>query len=165
MTRKLKSFSVFTRKFLRWRAERDEEPRSAAEADAAGPWQILPLADGRLGLFRQGESPAAGDPPEAVFWSAEDASLTAAILPATGRDPLYLLQSEATAEGFPSESGGEIVGYLRLFNPDVTAYLHAAACIQRSPDSYARFLAAGSGLLLARADRIFTARELAEEET
>jgi hypothetical protein len=156
-----KPFPAFTEELLRLlseKAERDTEPRSASEADLAGPWTIEPLPGGAFGLFRLGEHPDRGDHPFCAFPSREDALLTAAILPAVGRDPIYRLRTEPTPEGFAVESEGDVVGHLNLFNPDVTAYLHLAGFFTRSPEALARLLEATSGLTLAHVGKILLER-------
>jgi hypothetical protein len=152
-----KPFSAITPEYLRFLAERDDEPRTAAEADLAGPWHIAPLSDGRHGLFRLGEDPRRGHPPFCTAQGEEEALLLAALLPGTGRDPLYRLQTEAAPEGFAIESDGEVVAHLSLFDPSVADTLHAFACALRSPVSFAYLIQAASGLALAHVDRILTA--------
>jgi hypothetical protein len=139
-----KPLNAFIPDILRWLAKRDSEPSTTAEAEVAGPWKVVPLVAGGFGLFQVGESPDA-DVPAATLTSNELALLTAAILPGTGRDPLYRLDPEDTPQGFAIESGNEVVGHLPLFNPDVTAALHVAGCLLRSPAALARLLEAGSG--------------------
>jgi hypothetical protein len=152
-----KRFPVFSSEFKRRMSKRtagDIEPSSASEADLAGPWRVIPLADGGHAVFRLGESPEEDDLPAATFADLEHALLAAAVLPGSGRDPLYRLGAEEAAQGFAVHGAGEIVGYLRLFNPDVTAALHVLGCVLRSPDSFARVLEAASGLTLDHADKI-----------
>jgi hypothetical protein len=72
-----KLFTVFPMELLRWFAERDDEPRTAAEADVFGPWQVVPLPAGTHGLFRWGEGPD-NHLPALTFKKREDALLAAA---------------------------------------------------------------------------------------
>jgi hypothetical protein len=151
------SFRIFCLEFLHRLAKRDE-PRTASEADVAGPWRLVPLGGGEHGLFRLGESPERGDRPEAVFADLEHAWLGLALLPGTGRDPLYHLGTEETPRGFPLSTGGEVIGYLRLFNQEVPTAFHTAGCLLRSPDAIARLLQASGSLTLERVDRILAER-------
>jgi hypothetical protein len=88
----------------------------------------------------------------------ENAVLVAAILPGTGRDPLYRLLPEETPRGFAIQSEGEVVGHIPLYMPAVAEALHVVGCVLRSPSTLARVLQAGSGPALARAGRALVAR-------
>ena len=97
--------NAFTVEFLQ-RLDEIREPDGAHEADVAGPWAIRPvLYRGATGfaVLREWESleNGAGDVPYAVFGRRELALLAAAVLPATGREPLFRLATEPDAEGFP----------------------------------------------------------------
>jgi hypothetical protein len=116
--------NAFTVDFLR-RLDEIGEPDGAHEADVAGPWTVRPvLYRGGPGfaVLREWESlpegaegaeraePAAGaargagrtgDIPYAVFRRREVALLAAAVLPATGRELLFRLDTEPDADGFP----------------------------------------------------------------
>jgi hypothetical protein len=95
--------NAFTADFLS-RLDEIAEPDGAHEADAAGPWAIQPVPyRGGTGfaLLREWESLEAGDVPYAVFRRREIALLAAAVLPATGREPLFRLDTEPDAAGFP----------------------------------------------------------------
>jgi hypothetical protein len=153
-----KPFTIFTPEFENAMAERDIEPGSAAEAEVAGPWQIVPLPAGGFGLFQLGESPEAGDRPAGTFKTYDCALATAAVLPGTGRDPLFRLNPDDTPDGFAIESEGEVVGHLRLFNPDVTTALHVVGCLQRAPSALARVFEGTSGPALARLGRVLALR-------
>jgi hypothetical protein len=149
-----KPFSVvWSPEFLRWLQERDGEPRTAAEADKAGPWRILPLPDGTLGLYRRGENPDR-HAPAALFKSQEDALLAAAVFPAIGRDPLYRLLPDPTPSGFALVAAGEVVGHLPLFEPAVADGLHLLGSLLRSPAALAHLLEAASGPALEHAGKL-----------
>ena len=112
--------NAFTALFLGRLADRDEPP-TAGDADVAGPWQIEPIPGHGFGLFRIGESLARGFAPVAVFPSRWLALVMAAILPGTGRDPLFRIEKEPDADGvypliLPGLDGGEVVGRLQLFD-------------------------------------------------
>jgi hypothetical protein len=144
-------------------SERDES-RTAAEAEVFGPWKVLPLPDGTHGLFRWGEA-ADEEFPTAAFKLREDALLAAAVLPATGRDPLYRLRPEGKPHGFDVEAGGEVVGRVLLFNEDLVAGLHFLATIHRSPAALAYFLEACSGLTLHHAGQFLLERLQAQRKS
>ncbi|HYL04571.1 MAG TPA: hypothetical protein VE075_00925 [Thermoanaerobaculia bacterium] len=94
--------SAFTADFLD-RLDESAEPDGAHEADVAGPWAIRPVpyrGDTGFALLREWESLEAGDVPYAVFRRRETALLAAAVLPATGREPLFRLDTEPDADGF-----------------------------------------------------------------
>jgi hypothetical protein len=98
------SRNAFSPSFLHRIGERDEPP-TAGEADAAGPWRVLELPGRGFGLFRIGESPARGHRPAAVFRQRWLALLAAAVLPGTGRDAAFRLQQDSGPEGFAVETG------------------------------------------------------------
>jgi hypothetical protein len=145
--------NAFTPEFLNRLAERDE-PLTAAQADAAGPWIVVEIPSPGWGLFRRGESLAAGDRPTAVFRQRERALLAAAVLPGTGLDRLFRLQHELGPEGYAVESGGEVVGYLKHFDPDLLAALHTAEALARVPESFAYLLNGSGAVALERAGRL-----------
>jgi len=106
--------NAFTIDFLK-RLDEIGEPDGAHEADVAGPWAVRPvLYRGGPGfaVLREWESlpegaeraegaARAGDIPYAVFRRREVALLAAAVLPATGRELLFRLDTEPDADGFP----------------------------------------------------------------
>jgi hypothetical protein len=103
------SENAFTAEFLK-RLDEIGEPDGAHEADVAGPWAIRPvLYRGATGfaVLREWESTEAGvgvgvgAVPYAVFRRREIALLAAAVLPATGRELLFRLDTEPEADGFP----------------------------------------------------------------
>jgi hypothetical protein len=148
------TFNAFCREFLLRLDERDEPP-TAAEADANGPWKIEPCPHGGFALLRQGESLRRGDRPAGTFERRETALLAAAILPSTGRDPLYRLLGEETPGGFALERArGEVAGHLEFYDPDAATALHVAESLLRSPDSLARLLEAAGRIALLRAGKI-----------
>jgi hypothetical protein len=97
------SRNAFTADFL---SSLDEvgEPDGAHEADVAGPWVIVPVprqSGSGFAVLREWESLEAGDVPYAVFRRRETALLAAAVLPATGREPLFRLATDPGPAGFP----------------------------------------------------------------
>jgi hypothetical protein len=151
--------NAFSPSFLHRVAERDEPP-TAGEADAAGPWRILELPGGGFGLFRRGESLERGHRPAARFHQRWLALLAAAVLPGTGRDAAFRLHKASGPEGFAVETGngGEPVGSLELFDERLIEALHVAAGLLRSPESLALLLEAGGQVALERAGAILDER-------
>jgi hypothetical protein len=95
--------NAFTVDFLQ-RLDEIGEPDGAHEADVAGPWAVRPVlyrGGAGFGVLREWESLEAGDAPYAVFGRREIALLAAAVLPATGRELLFRLDTEPDAHGFP----------------------------------------------------------------
>jgi hypothetical protein len=100
------SRNAFTADFLN-RLDETAEPDGAHEADVAGPWAVRPVRYGGgtgFAVLREWESLDEGDLPYAVFRRREMALLAAAVLPATGREPLLRLATEPDAAGFPLHS-------------------------------------------------------------
>lgn len=143
--------NAFTTEFLE-RLRRRDEPTGAAEADLAGPWRIEPTAAG-FSLFRGWESAGRGDLPFARFRRREDALLFFAVLPGHAREPVYTLRTEAGPSGYAIEGGGEALGSLHTFDPDLVSASATAATLVRSPLCLAALLeAAGSFALDAAGD-------------
>ena len=95
--------NAFTIDFLQ-RMDEIGEPDGAHEADVDGPWAVRPMlyrGGTGFGVLREWESLEAGDAPYAVFGRREMALLAAAVLPATGRELLFRLETEPDAHGFP----------------------------------------------------------------
>ncbi len=120
--------AAFHPRFLQLFGERDEPP-TAGEADVAGPWHVEPVgpAGNHFGLFRAGESAAAGHRPTAVFISPFYALLAAAVLPGIGRDLAFRLKTEPDQEGYAVQSRGdwgEPIGWLELFDERLSEALH-----------------------------------------
>jgi hypothetical protein len=149
--------NAFTPSFLERIGERDEPP-TAAEADAAGPWRVEEIPGEGFGLFRRGESPGRGFRPAAVFRQRFLALLAAAVLPGTGRDAAFRLHKESGPAGFAIEAGGEVVGHSALFDENLIAALHMADSLARSPESLASFLEAVGQVALERAGAILDER-------
>jgi len=132
-----------------------DEPVTAAEAEAAGPWSVLPMPEGDWGVFRRGHRPQRGTEPVSRFRRRETALLAAAVLPGTGRDPLLRMAFEAGAQGFALfSSSGEVEGHLRLFDENLRDALHVAECLVRNPEALARLLEAAGGVALRETGRL-----------
>jgi hypothetical protein len=155
------SHNAFNEEFLALLRRRNE-PHTAADADLSGPWRLE--RDGRrVAILREWESLAAGDEPEALLTRQETALLLAVALPIRGREPLFLLRDKALPEGFPIESvfgeqGVQVVGWLRLYNPDLVGTLHVLESVVRSPVALANLLEAAGPLAMERVGQILGRR-------
>lgn len=118
-----------------------DEPPTTLEAETSGPKKLAESA-GWFHLFRLWESPTEGDSPLVTLEKREVALLFQAIWAAVGREHIFRLSEEAGPEGYAIESGGEVVGHLRTYNPEVVFAAHVAACMVRSPDDLAALLEA-----------------------
>ena len=159
--------NAFDEEFLR-RFQREDEPGSAGEADAAGPWEVhsAPTSDGReaFGLWRLGERPEWGDPPAALFRERSMALLAAAIRPLLGKEPYYVLGRDRWSGGFPLFRQGEAVAWIDLFDEDWAFGLNLLERFTRSPLAMATLLDAAGPLALERAGRILRHRVMDPEE-
>jgi hypothetical protein len=153
------SRNAFSPTFLQRIGERDEPP-TAGEADMAGPWRIEEIPARGWALFPLGASSARGDRPYAVFAERWIALLTAAFLPGTGREPAFSLRKEAGPEGYAVEAGpgGEVIGYLSLFDEKLVDALHVGESLLRSPECLAYFLESGGQVALERSGVILDER-------
>jgi hypothetical protein len=178
--------NAFTHDFLT-RLDQAGEPDSAREADVTGPWAVRPVAyrgGTGFGLLREWESVEQGDVPYAVFRRREMALLAAAVLPASGREPLFRLRKQPDALGFELDAvdragthptsaadGADAAdltaaaaapstatGHVREFDEDFAAALHVAAAIVRSPLALARLLEAAGFVAVEQVGRILHRR-------
>ena len=76
------------------------------------------------------------------------------MLPGTGFERLFRLQHERSPEGYAVVSGGEVVGHLERYDPEMLAALHTAEVFARLPESLARLLEASGAVALASAGRL-----------
>jgi hypothetical protein len=157
--------NAFTTQFLSRFAEQDEPP-TAGDADVAGPWRIEEIfwnGGHGFGLFRIGETHARGFTPVAIFPSRWLALVMAAILPGTGRDPLFRIEKEADADGvypliLPGPEGGEVVGRLQLFDEAAVGAMNVVAHLLQAPESLACLLEAAGAVALERCGAILDER-------
>jgi hypothetical protein len=150
--------NIFLREFLDLLARRDEPP-AANEADVAGSWHVEEVRATFFAVYRSGESSARGHRPFAVFTDHTHALLIAALLPATGWDPLYQLQKEAGPSGYAIEAGGgEVIGHLAVFDDKLVEALHVVECLLRSPEALAHLLEAAGAVVLERAGAVLVGR-------
>lgn len=155
--------NVFIPEFRRQKAEADNEPDTAAEAETAGLWKVVPAGELGHATLRRHESLERGDRPYATFFEPHLALYAAAVLPGTGRDPIYKLGGDETRYGHPVRREGRIVGYVGVFDEKLIAHLNAIDGVARSPESLAQVLEATSGAALEHTGRIL-AEGLAEPE-
>ena len=157
--------NAFTTLFLTRLAEQDEPP-TAGDADAAGPWRIEEIPGHGFGLLRIGETLARGFTPVAVFPSRWLALLAAAVLPGTGRDPLLRIDPQADADGvypllLPGKDGDEVVGRLQLFDERLVDAMNVAVHLLQAPESLAWLLEAAGAVALERCGAILDERTAA----
>jgi hypothetical protein len=130
-----------------------DDALTAAEAELAGPWKIEPVPGrpGAVAILRLWEDLAVDDPPVAVLWHLETARLLSILLPVIDREPLFYLEEQETAEGFPlvavyGEQGPQGAGWFDRYEPRWAEGLHLLEAITRSPWALAALLeAAGPG--------------------
>ena len=140
--------NAFTSTFLHRFGKRDEPP-TAGEVDAAGPWFVEPIPGLGFGLFRAGESLARGFRPAAVFPDRWLALVAAAVLPGTGRDALLRLNKEPDPLGYGVVlDDGALVGHFELFDEPLLDAMNVAVALVRSPWSLAYLLEAAGPLAL-----------------
>jgi hypothetical protein len=86
--------------------------------------------------------------------------LAAAVLPGTGQDAAFRLQQDSGPEGFAVEAGngGEVVGCLELFNPNLIEALQVTEGLLRSSEALAVLLEAAGQVALERAGAILDER-------
>jgi hypothetical protein len=138
--------NAFSPEFLDGLREQDDV-LTADEATYAGPWKVEALEEGGYAVLRSWESVESGFSPFAVFTDRETALLATAILPAVGREPLFLLDEAAGPDGYAlravvGERGVQVVGRLQLFDTAAVQGLHLAQYLARSPEALACLLEA-----------------------
>jgi hypothetical protein len=150
---------VISPEFLHRLAERDD-PSFAHEATVAGLGTVWPLDDGGFALYLPGQSFDRGHRPVGTFRERWRALLAAAVLPGTGRDPLYVLRQEPDRDGFAlicgldREGRPEVAGHLHLFDEALASALHVAESLLRSPRCLATLLEAAGGVVLSHAGAV-----------
>lgn len=149
--------NAFASEFLRRLARQDFEPPTAVEADTAGRSQVVSSGAG-FAVLREAESLDEGDPPIAWMEDRSAALLLAAALPAGGRDPVYRLDQEAGARGYPIRAQDRVVGHLARYDDGLVALLNGFDSLARSPGDLALVLEALGGSALQRVGRILERR-------
>jgi hypothetical protein len=148
--------NAFSPSFLR-RISRREEPLTAAEADAAGPWVIEKIPLFGFGVNRAGAGLSRGYQPAAMFTDRWLALIAAAVLPSIGKDLLLSLRKEGDDETVYYSvvlDDGTLVGSLGDFNEDLLRAMNTAINLLRSPESLARLLEAAGSVTLDRCGAI-----------
>jgi len=135
-----------------------DEPDTAPEADALGPWHLEPDPRGGWAVLREGESLEVGSVPMAIFLKKEAAQIVAAVLPGTGRRLRYRLGQDPEDRGFPVLLDGAVAGYSRHFLEDLVVALNVVDALMASPRDFAWLLEAMGGLALEHVDTIGVAR-------
>jgi hypothetical protein len=142
--------NAFRSRFLGALDQRDEAA-SAAQAECDGPWIVVECdRQGQPGfaVLRQWDDPER-DQPRAWFKERELALVTAAPLPAVGKDAWFLLAAADGPGGHPLEQRGQVVGYLAIYDDRLRDALHVAECLLRSPAALANLLLGASPLALS----------------
>ena len=150
--------NIFLRDFLDRLGARLEPP-AAAEAAVSGAWRVEEVRATFYAVFRPETPPARGYRPSGVFTEPYHALLLAALLPGTGREPLFRLHPDPTPDGYAVESaGGEFIGHLAVFDDKLIDALHVVECLLRSPEALANLLEAAGSVVLERAGAILMGR-------
>jgi len=149
--------NAFTPEYLDLLNQRDEPP-TASDADAAGPWHLEPAPDGRTAVLRVGESLTRGDVPAGDFLMKQAAQLASALSPGTGKSKRYRQGKDADGRGYPVYYDGELAGHLRVFDEDLIASMNAADALISAPYDFAWLLDAAGGLALERTGKVSLAR-------
>jgi hypothetical protein len=142
--------NAFRSRFLAGLDDRDEAG-SAAEAECDGPWAVVACErQGQPGfaVLRQWEHPGR-DEPRAWFKERELALVTAALLPALGKDAWFRVATGGGPGGHRLEQRGLVVGYLAIYDDRLGEALHIAECLIRSPAALASLLLGASPLALS----------------
>jgi hypothetical protein len=153
---KVRPPNAFSPDFLHQK-EQVDEPNTAAEAEAAGSWKVVPMEHGHA-VLREEESLEEGDRPTAVFTDLYVALYAAAIFSILDRNPAFVLASEEDDQGYPVVSGTQVAGHLRRFNVPFVEALNLFDSLASTPRSLALLLEATSGLGLERAGRMLASR-------
>lgn len=150
--------NAFTQDYLAAVREQDE-PSTSREAETSGPFTLVEQ-NGLLALYRAWESAAVGDQPLALFRHRETALLFQALWPALGRNDLLRLRTEPSGQGFSLETGGQIVGSLRSFDPEAVLGGNFLSYLARTPQSLALLVEAAGPTAQKHVGRLLGARVL-----
>ena len=147
--------NVFAPEFLQQAFEREPSPITASEAEWAGPWKVVAQGGGFFVVRESGGKPAV------VTDRRETALLLAAVLPMTGREPLYWTERDEDEDKATLRAargkGVVAAGQLWSEHRDVAESLSVAEYLLRCPTALALFLEAApfealeqAGAMLAR---------------
>ena len=148
---------IFAEEFLAYLAAQDE-PVTAAEAEAAGPRHLEPDPQGGWAVLREGESLAAGDVPEATFLSRELAEIAAGVLPGLARRLRFHIGDDPCERGYPIFFDGAVVGHARIFHQELAAAMTVVDGLLASPLDFGWVLLALGGVAAERVERIVAGR-------
>jgi hypothetical protein len=154
----IEPLNAFTKDYLEAVRQQDD-PSTSREAETSGPFTLVEQ-HGMLALYRAWESAAGGDLPLALFQHRETALLFQALWPALGRHDLLRLHSEPSAQGYSLETGGQIVGSLRSFDPEAVLGGHFLSFLARTPHSLALLVEAAGPTAQKHIGRLLGARVL-----
>lgn len=144
--------NAFSREFLSLLQELPE-PETAEAADLAGPWKLIALDEG-FGLFREWESPEAGDSPLVELANRDTGLLFLAVVSALARETSFRASSVPEEAGFAIRHHGEAVGHSRVFNDGLLFAAHVAEGLARSPWAMATLLQAAGPLVIEQVGKI-----------
>jgi hypothetical protein len=143
-----RSATVFDPDFLRRLGEEDQPPN--VEAEAAGPWEVSPVADGWACTA------AGAEEPRLVAREPHVALLAAVALPAAARSPRFTL-GEVVARPFPLLDSCRPAGSLAVFDPDLVAAMNVLGAVAASPVALALLLKVAGADAVERAGRLMAA--------
>lgn len=121
------------------------------------------MGGGWWGLYRTWDEPAEGDRPVAIFTERSAALLAAAVWQAYARTPLVRLDPTPTPEGFfrlwpAAREATEPLGWLPVFDPNLSLALGLAAAQVRDPEALAMLLEAAGAEAIEQVNRIIRRR-------
>ena len=141
-----------------------DQPATAAVASVAGPWEVAPVGGYGWGVYRQGESSAAGGrgEPAGLFEDRQDALLLAAALPGSARRGELRLRPDRGPDGYALVDAGRDAGRLAWFDSHLVATLAAFRALVGCPRCLALLLEAAGHDALDQAGRTLARRVGAE---
>ena len=155
--------NVFPRRVLEALASQDDEAPLSTEPDESGPWYVHAMAEGKgWGVFREGDGPAVGDHPAALFQDRARALLFSVALPAAGREPSFGVRdasSSSSREVFsPSTEGLAPIGEIWHLEDRSIEALRVLDAVARSPRLLADLLEAAGSAAILRVGRLLFRR-------
>jgi hypothetical protein len=144
--------NAFTPSFLH-RLDPQDDPLTATEAAAEGPWHAMPLpgADpAEPWTVTRTPAPCGGDTTAGTFAHRATACLLATALPLAARDATYRLASEPDEAGFPLLRGSTPVAHLPWYHDELVAMVNVLDALARSPRAMAALLEAAGPTAVRR---------------
>lgn len=126
----------------RSRLQSQDEPDGPWAGDIPKPLVLWDLG-GEFGLFHPWQDPKAGDEPQAVFTSLEDARLALVARAAIRRTRYYQLgdpQEPHPAAGYAVVREGQVRGRIRSYEPEWIEVLNVLTCTAQSSEGLATLL-------------------------